>query len=316
MANPNVILQWNINGLRGNRIELNKLIEDYSPAIICLQETKLPLEFETCDKENPPPSVHIGGYVPYFRCIPSGQNGVAIYVRNNIFHSEIKIGLKWQALAVRVTFQGKQFIVSNHYTPGSSGAAFPTKGHLQEIINKFDKPFIMCGDFNAHNTLWSAQKDDNRGLAIEDFMIENDLGLLNSEINTHLDNATKSWSLLDLSIIHPAIFLDFDCEILPDLHHSDHSPILIKTNEQLFETDKRPRWNFKRANWESFKRQCSQDINEELFESQEDKIAIFTDKLLEIAAENIPMTSPTWLGAIPSPVQAPATVVLEEVTNG
>ena len=296
MANPNVILQWNCDGMRGKRSELDILVSKYSPAVICLQETKLPIDYERLikDKKPLPYSVVFNGYTPYFKCIETGANGIAIYVKNTVFHTPIKLNTAWQALAVRVTLQGKEFIVSNHYTPGSrgSGTPHPSKHDLKKLIDNFDKPFIMCGDFNAHNTLWSAQTDDDRGIAIEEFMFENDLGLLNSDVKTHYNRAANCWSLLDLSIIHPAIYLDFDSEILSDLHGSDHSPIIIKLNGVLFETDKRPRWNFKRANWDSFKNQCRQEINDDLFEGQEDKITVFTEKLLEIASENIPMTSP------------------------
>ena len=41
MANSNVILQWNCNGLKSNRIELEILMAEYKPAVICLQETLL-----------------------------------------------------------------------------------------------------------------------------------------------------------------------------------------------------------------------------------------------------------------------------------
>ena len=258
MANPNLVLQWNCNGLQSKYNDLSVMVAKYKPAIICLQEIKLKPEIERSQKDNKtlPYSVMFQGYVPYFRCIQTGQNGVAIYVQNEIAHSQIKLNSKWQALAVRATFQGKQLIVSNHYTPGSSNAAAPSKRDLQNIIEKFDKPFIMCGDFNAHNTLWSARRNDARGLEIEEFMFENDLGLLNSNVNTRWDERTKTWSLLDLSIIHPDLYLDFECEVLNDKHDSDHCPIIIKMDKDLlYDTEKRPRWNFKKANWESFKRQ-------------------------------------------------------------
>ena len=51
MANPNVILQWNCNGLKGNRLELEILIAEYSPAVICLQETRLNTEVEKAQKD-------------------------------------------------------------------------------------------------------------------------------------------------------------------------------------------------------------------------------------------------------------------------
>jgi len=87
--------------------------------------------------------------------------------------------------------------------------------------------------------------------------------------------------------------MDFDCEVL-SRRGSDHCPIIIKLNEELFETEKIPQWNFKRANWKSFKEQCKREINEELFEGQEDKMQVFTEKLIDIAGDNIPKTSPFY----------------------
>ena len=87
MANPNVILQWNCDGLRGKRSELDLMIAQYSPAVICLQEVKLPLDYERLikDKKPLPFSVVFNGYTPYFKCIETGANGIAIYVKKHSF---------------------------------------------------------------------------------------------------------------------------------------------------------------------------------------------------------------------------------------
>ena len=87
MANKNVILQWNCNGLKGNRIELELLIAKYKPAVICLQETLLDKDIENSqnDINSLPYFVQFRGYKGYFKCMPSGRNGVAIYV-NNLFY--------------------------------------------------------------------------------------------------------------------------------------------------------------------------------------------------------------------------------------
>ena len=184
MANPNVILQWNCDGLKNSRIELELLIAEYSPAVICLQETKLSVEVERCqnDTSRLPSHVKFKGYTPYFKCIPSGQNGLAIYVKNGIIHTPVSIKTRLQALAVRLTYQGKEFIVSNHYT-SSHNDGVPSWSQFDHIARQFDKPYVMCGDFNAHNTLWSHNKTDKRGEALEKFMFKNDLGILNSTIS-------------------------------------------------------------------------------------------------------------------------------------
>ena len=82
---------------------------------------------------------------------------------------------------------------------------------------------------------------------------KNDLGILNSTVKTHINHKTHGLSLLDLSIVHPALYLDFECEVLHDPHGSDHYPIIVTFNGSLFEHDKRPRWNFKKADWNSFR---------------------------------------------------------------
>ena len=221
MANDTVALQWNCCGLKHKRDELELLIAKFSPPVICLQETLLSANIETLQKEGKAlPSVYnFKGYTPYFKCKETGRNGVGLYVKNSIFHSQIKLKTQLQALAVRVTLHNKVFIVCSHYTPPSEN---PTIEQFQNLYDQFDKPPIMCGDFNAHNTLWSHPADDERGKVLEDFMFNNDLALLNTTIKTHGD------ALLDLTIIHPALFLDFDCHVLNDNHRSDHQPIIIK----------------------------------------------------------------------------------------
>ena len=55
---------------------------------------------------------------------------------------------------------------------------------------------------------------------------------------------------------------------------------------------KRQKWNFKRANWFSFREQCKNEITLDILNSQQEDIDIFTSKLIEIATKNIPKTSP------------------------
>ena len=91
MANKlNGILQWNCRGLRDKRNEIDKLIAEYKPIVLCLQETLLSKEIEKrqIDGRDLPSFVNIRHYKSYFKCINSGRNGIAIYVRNDIFHSK------------------------------------------------------------------------------------------------------------------------------------------------------------------------------------------------------------------------------------
>ena len=53
-----------------------------------------------------------------------------------------------------------------------------------------------------------------------------------------------------------------------------------------------PKWNFRKAKWDAFQDQCITEITPDLFNDAEDKMAIFSSTLLDIAADNIPKTSP------------------------
>ena len=53
-----------------------------------------------------------------------------------------------------------------------------------------------------------------------------------------------------------------------------------------------PKWNFKKAKWNIFQDQCIKKITPNLFHDADDKMAIFSSTLLDIAADNIPKTFP------------------------
>ena len=69
-----------------------------------------------------------------------------------------------------------------------------------------------------------------------------------------------------------------------DLCGSDHFPVILASN--AVEEDAAPnRWNFKKADWLSFKAQCSSELTEEAVMSAEDPAGQFTQ-----AAEAISKT--------------------------
>ena len=89
------------------------------------------------------------------------------------------------------------------------------------------------------------------------------------------------------------IYMDVACEVLSDRLGSDHRPIIITANTSNYPVPERvPKWNFKKAKWDAFQDQCIKEITPDVFNDAEDKMAIFSSTLLDIAADNIPKTSP------------------------
>jgi len=70
---------------------------------------------------------------------------------------------------------------------------------------------------------WGTNKRSSRGKMVEDFLKSNP-SLLNSGSPTYLHPATASFSAIDLnvSITHPALYLDVCWQTDSDLHGSDH----------------------------------------------------------------------------------------------
>ena len=161
------------------------------------------------------------------------------------------------------------------------------------MLDSFPSDCLVLGDFNAHSHLWGSNNEDKRGKVVEDILDSHQLILLNNSVHTRFDSHNQTSSLLDLSICHPSIYMDVDYEILSDRLGSDHHPILISANiSNPPVPERRPKWNFRKAKWEDFQNQCIAEITPELFHDSDDKMALFSSTLLDIATDNIPKTNP------------------------
>ena len=154
-----LIIQWNCVSLNTHRLNLDLLISKYSPSVVCLQETRL----------TPNTNMTFKNYTEYFKSNENGFGGVGILVKNTILQSPVTLRSNLQAVAVRVTIKGKAYIICSIYLPPSSS---PQKSDFDHTIRQFDQPFLLCGDFNAHSPLWSAESTSGHGSLME-YVIEN-----------------------------------------------------------------------------------------------------------------------------------------------
>ena len=137
------------------------------------------------------------------------------------------------------------------------------------------------------------RKENERGKIVEKLIDRHNLILLNDSVHTRFDTYHHTSSLLDISLCHPSVYMDVACEISSDRLGSDHQPIIITANTSDHPMPESvPKWNFKKAKWDAFQDQCITEITPDLFNDAEDKQAIFSSTLLDIAGYNIPRTSP------------------------
>ncbi len=275
-----MILQWNCRGLRKNLHELQILITLYAPLVLCIQESFLP-------HVN---SFNLRGFVGYHFTNESNNHpigGASVFVRNDIPHKEIQIQSCLQVKAVKITLH-KTITICSIYIPPHQRIS---ENDLNNLINQLPSPFILTGDFNAHNNLWGNHSCDARGNILENFINNNNLCLFNDDSHTYLHPGTGAKTSIDLTICSPNIFLDFGWQVLEDLYGSDHYPILNQS-DQSQQMQYNRRWIFKKADWPIFQHRCNTEITRECFVNVEDPLTKFTNMVCKIASDTIPKTSP------------------------
>ena len=234
-------LQWNCFGYNTHQLELNMLVNNYSPLIINIQETKFNINFQ-------PKYNH---YIPYFKNHNSqtiAHGGVLTFVHETITSCEIPLVTSLQAVAVKVSYPFEH-VICNIYLPGSQNI---TESDLVNLINQLGTTYIIQGDFNGHNPLWGSDHLDSRGKLFEKIINDYNLCLLNEGNPTHFSLQHRTFSCIDLTITSPSIAACFEWSVSDDLHGSDHFPIFLTLLSNCFDKSRRQKWLIKKADWSLF----------------------------------------------------------------
>lgn len=283
------ILSWNCRGISNKKDSLTELINVNNPACICIQETKL--------KDNH--SFNFHNYVFEHQPQLLGENdmakgGVGIIIKPGINYTRININTNFQAIAVQLNLHRKITVCSIYIPPKPFKF---TENDLENLIKQLPAPFILTGDFNSHSKLWYNKKTDARGKIVENFLIKNNINLLDEQGQTFRRGTLESHP--DLTLISPELHTEFNWKIYEDPCSSDHVPIIINPNERETNYSK-PRFNYNKANWEKFSALANFDEPISNFNNIDSLNAYIVDVILSAANESIPTTKPRE-GKIPVP---------------
>lgn len=182
------ILQWNCNGCLTHFNELKMLITEYLPFSICLQETHF----------KPAESFTLRGYNIFRKDVEPNlraRGGVAIFIQNHLPTRNVPIQSNLQVVAVEIDYPIKMTI-ANIYLPNFDWSV----EDLKNITAQLQTPYLILGDFNAHNPLWGSDNLDRRGRLIEQFLDDENLILLNTGEGTYLNSRSNNFSSIDLTI--------------------------------------------------------------------------------------------------------------------
>ena len=276
-VNMSSFIQWNVRSINSNREELNILLSDFNPDVVCLQETKLKAD-STIDFKH---------YSTYHR---SGNDingtihgGTAILVKSTLPHQQITLRTSLQAVAIRATCF-KTITVCSIYLPPSLKW---TKADIEDLLNQLPSPVLLLGDFNAHSRSWGCNNTDNKGKIIEDLVLQSNLSVLNNGCSTYLHPGTGSTSAIDISICQPNLFMDLNWKVHEDLCGSDHFPLLIQSNQSSPSFTKSS-WKLSKADWNTFSQKADSELGQGYVLDSDDPVAHFTTILSSVALATIP----------------------------
>ena len=178
--------------------------------------------------------------------------------------------------------------MTNCYSP-------PDKDLNLHTLQLKDSGLLLVGDFNGHSPSWGYTELNNRGEQIEDWMIENNLILINkpNDMPTYLSRSWKTTSTPDIAIATDDIHKVCQRQVMDQLGGSDHRPAIYTLNVQAPKPSQYngPSWNYKKANWHIFTEltdKLCQEADIQASRGINDNVGRFTKAILQAAKRAIP----------------------------
>lgn len=281
------IINWNTNGFFNKIDEIKILINNLNPYLISIQETRL----------KPNQNVTLKYYNIFRNDVLTEQGQwargrVAIFVKDDVKCREIDINTELQIVVVQIVFPHKITICNVYLSPDET----IREDEINNIINQLPRPFIIMGDFNAHNSNWDNEHNgaDSRGRKIENIIQHQGLVCMNSGTPTHFNYSSGKKSAIDLVLATPNISVLYEWSVYNDLCRSDHYPIICKPlihNQSPQNMTKIKKWLINKANWEKYQEiEFDDDIH---CRDIEEKTTYITQTIKNAALNSIPQSSDT-----------------------
>ncbi|XP_026679016.1 uncharacterized protein LOC113467177 [Diaphorina citri] len=212
---------------------------------------------------------------------------------------QINANLQCVAAQVKLPNFTQPISICNIYTPNTAQSVPYSEHDLTAIKNQLSSPFIILGDFNAHNPLWGSTSRSNEGKEVERFILNHsDLSLLNTGDATHFNLSYCSESAIDLTFCSVSIYPDIKWHVTDDLCFSDHFPILLTHDHPIPNVSANPStpsiWNYAKADWLKFKSKIDFSfidtyLNTNVQPNIDELLSAINTNIIDAAKESIPV---------------------------
>lgn len=275
-----------MNGFFSRLEELQILIKEHNPLIVCIQETNF-------NERSNPTFTHYDIHKLNRRSCTRASGGVAIMINQDFPNVEYSLNTDLEAIVVLVTLPNTKLTICNIYMPNSRDFSLQD---IEHIIQQLPFSFILVGDFNSHSETWGSYKLDHRGKIIDELLTQDNLMLLNNGLPTRINPVNGFTSAIDLSITNTSLFHKLEWCTLPySINSSDHIPIQITINHPLDDINLvyPSRWSVKRANLNLFSsliEKKTASLSSPSLENIDADVKEFTEMITETASITIGMS--------------------------
>lgn len=273
------ILQLNIEGVSRSKADyLLKILNDHSVDVVLLQETHCADETQLRNRCK----------LPGFALAAATYHttyGTATYVRNNIEAVNNMVSTTVGNMYVtRIKISNMEII--NLYKP-------PAQAWNDNTIRDIHHPAIIMGDFNCHSTQWGYNYTNQDGEEVSKWAETQNTFLIYDPKDRgtfHSARWGRDYSP-DLCFVTKDVLnkpLRCNKKVLSDFPRSQHRPVLLNVGTQipLIRSIPKPRWNFGKADWESFTSEL--EFNIQWIPPKAENYGRFVGLLLSTARKHVP----------------------------
>ena len=250
------LLQINVNGLRSKIEELRLYVEETSPDVILISETKL--------NNNPTPLIpnYLTAATRDRQNEHTGGGGVAIYIRNNIDFSNISPDIDDMA-AIEIKLNNNQKIGILCFYRHPMAPLLDQYTYLEEISKNY-RHLIIGGDLNAKHQFYGSKSTNRAGDSLFNLCEQLDLTVGNNpDEPTFISSLTNTKDIIDYWLMSAKISKRHYRSWTGDDVGSDHLPLhlSIDLQTQPLKHEKKAVRMWKNCRWDEYTQEIANTMN-------------------------------------------------------